>query len=547
MAAQSDAGRKAGILDSARKAAAGLFILTLCFPLLAQIQQTQRDSADEPPKTAAATELLLSSYEGQNVTSIQIAGRPGLNVSQLAPLFVQHTGEPFSRQKVEQTVAAIKAAGKFSEVQIQVVPEPDGVQVLLVAEPAVYFGLFEFPGAKRFAYSRLLQVANYPPEAPFNADDIQQDQTSLLSFFRQEGFFQAEVRPETNVDAEQGIANIFFQATLNRRAKFGEVDIAGIAPREADDLAHSLRGLAARVRGAAIRPAKNYRRTTLTNAPKYLQSKLEKQGRLAAQVKLDGAEYHAVTNRADIHFQVSEGPLVHVRIEGAHLWSWKRKSLLPIYQGVGVDPELVEEGNQALASYFQAKGYLDAKVDSHLQNQDAIETIVYQITKGKKHKVAQVMLAGNRSLPSSQLLPHLTVKKSHLLSHGKYSQQLVHASAENLSAVYRSAGFSSVRVTPTVTNHGGDVTVRFEVDEGPQDIVKSLRIEGAQTFAEAKFAPQGLKLAPGKPYSEKLIQDDRAQRCCQLSQGGIFDCQLSGNRDGSFQKRSSLDQCYLPH
>ena len=43
----------------------------------------------------------------------------------------------------------------------------------------------------------------------------------------------------------------------------------------------SLQGFEARVRGAAIRPGKNYRRATVTNAQQYLQKRLEKKGKLA--------------------------------------------------------------------------------------------------------------------------------------------------------------------------------------------------------------------------------------------------------------------------
>jgi outer membrane protein insertion porin family len=70
---------------------------------------------------------------------------------------------------------------------LQIETEANGVRILLILEPAIYFGLFEFPGAERFTYSRLVQVANYPPEAPFNAGDIRRDQDSLLTFFREQG------------------------------------------------------------------------------------------------------------------------------------------------------------------------------------------------------------------------------------------------------------------------------------------------------------------------------------------------------------------------
>ena len=281
MAAQSDANRKTDVFSSMRKSALGIFVLNLCLQLPAQVKQTQVNqskmgSVEQAPKTAPATDLALSSYEGQNVTSIEIAGRPELNVSQFAPLFAQRAGEPFSTQKIEQTIAAIKAAGKFAEVQLQVHPEATGVQVLLVLEPAFYFGVFEFPGAEQFSYSRLVQVANYPPEAPFNPDDIQQDQNSLLTFFRQQGFFQAEVHPEVKVDALHGIADVVFHVALKRQAKFGEIKIAGATSQEAAELTHSLHSLMARARGSAIRTGKNYRRKTITNATRYLQSEIGK-------------------------------------------------------------------------------------------------------------------------------------------------------------------------------------------------------------------------------------------------------------------------------
>ncbi len=494
------------------------FLLVLCTGLAAQ--ETQQPS--QLPKTAPANQVILSSYEGQNVTAVEIAGQPNLDTSKLLPLMQQHAGEPFSKEKTDQSIATLKSAGKFKEVQLQIEPEANGVRVLLIVEPAVWFGIFEFPGAERFNYSRLVQVANYPPQAPFNAGDVQKDSDALLQFFQQQGYFEAEVRPQVNLDTVHNLANVRFRVSLNRRAKFGTVAIADTTPEQAASMSRSLQSLKARLRGAAIRPGKNYRRATLNNAQRYLQKRLEKQSKLAAQVKLAGAAYSAETNRADIHFDVKPGPTIHVQIKGAHLWSWTRKSLLPVYQGVGVDPELVQEGRQALVSYFQSKGFFDVNVDSQFHKQDSVDTIVYVITKGKKHKVTDVSVAGNSQLKTPDLMALVTVKKSHLFSPGKYSEQLVRASAKNLTALYQSEGFSSVQVTPAVSHKEGNLTVAFHVVEGPRDIVSSLKFEGADTFPEAKFAPGGLKLAAGKPYSQKFVEADRASIVAHYLEAGYL-------------------------
>ena len=504
------------------KALTALGALVLCAGLQAQTTAQPAKDPSQQPKTAPATATILSSYEGQNVTGIEIAGRPDLDSSKLTPLFPQHAGEPFSIQKVDESLAALKSAGKFSEVQLQVEPEANGVRVLMIVEPAVWFGIFEFPGAERFPYSKLVQIANYPPQAPFNAGDVQQDSDALLRFFQQEGYFEAEVRPQLNLDTVHNLANVRFLVSLNRRAKFGTVAIADTTPEQAAKMSKSLQGVKARLKGAAIRPGKNYRRATLTNAQRYLQKQLEKQEKLAAQVKLAGAAYTAETNRADIHFDVHPGSTIHVQVKGAHLWSWTRKSLLPVYQGIGVDPELVQEGRDALVSYFQKKGFFDVDVDSQFHRQDTVDTIVYTITKGKKHKVTGVSVAGNSQLKTPDLMALVTVNKSHLFSPGNYSEKLVRASVKNLTALYQSEGFSNAQVTSSVSKKDGNLAVAFHVVEGPRDLVSSLQIEGADTFPESKFAPQGMKLAAGKPYSQKLVEADRASIVAHYLQAGYL-------------------------
>jgi outer membrane protein assembly factor BamA len=472
--------------------------------------------------TTTASAPMVSAYEGQNITAIEVAGRPQSAPSQFASLFLQQAGQPFSKDKVDRTAAALKSAAKCDAVRVQVEAEANGVRVLFVLEPAVYFGIFTFPGAERFPYSRLVQVANYPTQTPFNAAEVEQDRGALAKFFQQQGYFQSTVNAEVTLDAAHGLANAVFHVALGRPAKFGSIDIADTTSETNAALTHSLQTFVARVRGSAIRPGHTYHYSTLTKATQYIQAQLQKQGHLDAQVKLTGADYHADTNRADIHFSINVGPATLVAIQGAHIWSWTRKSLLPVYQGIGADEESVQEGRQALLSYFQAKGFFDVTIDAQLKKEKSGKSIVYQITKEKKHKVAQVTVSGNNQLPSPDLTAHISVRKSHLFSAGNFSDRLVRSSVNNLTAVYQSEGFSSAHVASKVENRGGDIRVSFLVTEGPRDIVKSITVEGAETFPESKFAPGGLKLAAGQPYSQAHVKADRANIIARYLQAGYL-------------------------
>jgi len=494
---------------------------------------------DTHSPSAVPAEQILASYEGQNVSSIDIAGRPELTTQQFAAEFVQQAGQQFSKEKVDATLNALKAAGKFEEVRVQVDPEADGLRVMFILEPAVYVGIFQFPGAEQFPYSRLLQIANYTTEAPFNAAEIERDRQLLLTFFRQAGYFKAEVHAEVQVDSTRGIVNVSFHSTLGKKAKFGLIEITGVDSGMQSDLKKQLQSISARTRNASIRQGKSYVRGRLNRATDFLQSRLQKQGYLGAQVKLTGAEYHEDTNLADVHFDVNPGPMTHVRIEGAHLWPWTRKSLLPEYQGIGVDEETVQEGEAALRSHFQGKGYFDTKIESQMSGDAKDRTVLYRVTKGKKHKVASVGVAGESLLKSSDLTPHLTVEKKHFLSPGKFSDELVRSSVKNLEAVYQSKNFTSAEVTPSIAERDGEIHVTFRVTEGPRDMVRSLRIDGANTLSQSQYAPGGLKLAVGQPYAQKNIQADRTNVVAHYLKAGYL--------KSSFRETATVASKREPH
>lgn len=473
----------------------------------------------QAPQTAPQVKATLASYEGQNVATVELAGQPDLNPEELAPLVAQRAGEPFSQSKVDQTIAALQHSGRFQAVELEVRPEANGVRLLFVLQPAIYFGIYEFPGAlKHFSFSRLVQVADYPPRGAYTPVDIEIAQQALEKFFKRNGYFLAEVHPEVQVDRVHGLANVIFGVTLKRKAKFGNVTLTGASPQETEHLQRVLHSWLARLRSSAIRPGKTYSLKTVQNATQYLENELTKQEHLGGRVKLIGANYDPKTNRADIAFNVVPGPVVKVKVQGAHLWSWTRRKLLPIYQQNGLDPELIQEGRQNLTSHFQSKGFFDAQV----QEQTAVdqlgntESVVYQVTKGPRHKVAAIRITGNQHIPTKDLLAHSQIEKAHILSHGKYSEHLARTTAKNFRRIYQANGFSEAKVTPQVSDTNGNLVVTFRVDEGQQEIVDSLRIEGNDNVPETTLAPKGLKVVAGQPYSTKRVDDDRNQIMAQL-------------------------------
>ena len=470
------------------------------------------DAQRQIPATAPQVRQVMPSYEGQNVVTVEIAGRPDLDQQKFLPLLAQRAGEPLSQAKVDQSISALKDAAQAKEVRVEIRPQADGIRILLVCEPAIYFGIFEFPGASnRFAYSRLLQVADYPPRGPYSPVDVQSAQASLTRFFQQKGYFEVQVKPETQTDPSDELANVLFHVTLNRHAKFGKVILKGAPPEEEQRLQTALKSWRARVRGLAIRAGKSYSLRRIQDATQYLEAQLISHDYLGSRVQMAGAEYDPTTHRADVRFDVTPGKRAHVDVEGAHVWGRTQRKLLPIYQIAGLDPELIQESRENLISYFQSKGYFDTAVQSEIEPAPGGQTILFRIIKGARHKVTDVAIVGNQKLTGEQLISHVKVRKKRFLSRGNFSQRLLKTSADNLERVYQAEGFSSVNVTPEVKTDGGNISVRFRVDEGPQDIVAALNVVGNTTVPVSTLAPQGLKVMEGQPYSSKRVDEDRSQ------------------------------------
>src|SRR5436309_11682012 len=94
-------------------------------PVAAQTGPTARPQ--QAPKTAPQVQNALPAYEGQTVTSVELAGQPDADLSALEPLLVQKAGQPFSQDKVNQSLAALKQAGKYQSVEVEFRPDANGV------------------------------------------------------------------------------------------------------------------------------------------------------------------------------------------------------------------------------------------------------------------------------------------------------------------------------------------------------------------------------------------------------------------------------------
>jgi outer membrane protein insertion porin family len=477
------------------------------------------------------------SYQGETVSSIRIAGDPRLDTDALRPLVVQGENQPYSDQKIQESMAALKKAGSFTKVSVEVTPEPAGLRVTFILEPAFYVGILRFPGAiKHFTYTRLLQVVNIPDEEVYDKASIPGAQAELISFLHDNGYFQAQVQPETQLDDQHRLANIIFHVQLGPQAKIGEIDVKGASAAEDRRLLHSMQSFLATISRSSLKPGKTYSPARVKAGVGRLRKYLAKHNYLAAKVEVAPADYHPETNRADLTINVQEGPLVLVKTSGARLSflpfleGRQKRKLLPVYTEGTVDRDLVSEGRRNLIDYFQRKGYFDVQVTTSFKREPDRILIGYEINKGRKYKVSRISFRGNQHLSEPALSQYLTVQKAHFLSHGKYSPKLMEESVKNIEGAYHDAGFEDVSVTPQVVTHPPNIGLTFGIAEGAQTTVNSVKIEGNKSIAQADLTPKGkLHVRPGGPFSPGAMAQDRSRILATYLDRGYLNAEVNAN------------------
>ncbi|HEX8817734.1 MAG TPA: POTRA domain-containing protein [Terriglobales bacterium] len=458
-------------------------------------------------------------YEGEIVTAVDIVTDPHIDVGPLEAMVVQKTGKPYSQKDVDASVTALQATKQFRKVNTIETPEEKGLQLSFVLEPAYYVGIVDFPEAeKRFSYVRLLQVVNYSDENPYDKSFTPVAETALQNFLKANGYFRATVRSETRVDDQNQLVDISFHADMGARARIGTVKIEGPPEPEAAVLIHSVQSLRARFTGGFLKPGKAYSPGRMKDAIDLIKKKLAKQHYLAAKVKPLPLEYHADTNLVDVAIHIDPGPVILVQTVGARLSvlpfvsHQEEKKNVPIYSEGTIDRDLVDEGQQNLVDYFQKKGYFDIQVKTEFEHKADQYSLTYVIDKGKKHKVAQIILQGNTALSRSDLLDHIPVKKSHVWTHGSYSQKLLKTSEENIQALYHDTGYEDVKVTAQVVDREPLLDITFNIVEGPRTLVSDVTITGDETVPYNILAGKtGFQLRAGAPFSPGKLASDRNQ------------------------------------
>ncbi|HSW49402.1 MAG TPA: BamA/TamA family outer membrane protein, partial [Bryobacteraceae bacterium] len=443
---------------------------------------------------------------------------------------------PFSLKAVRDAIGRLYATGRYSDVVVEASLEGGQVALRFVTQSNWFIGgvsvssVPQPPSPGQLVNSTNLNLGN-----PFHAEDFEQSERGLRQVMAGNGYFHPELAARVTREPRTQEASVDFTIKPGARARFGPPNLKGDLRRPASEVA----------RESHWRGWFGWRPLTEDRVQRGLERILQsyrKRDYLMARVTLEGID--PATGSPTV--EINAGPRVLIESTGAKVSGGRLQRLLPIYQEQAVDRELLMEGARDLTEYFQTQGYFDAKVQfSTTPVSDNLLRIVYSIERGRRQKLVQVEIRGNRYFDLKTLRERmLTIPASLQVRRGHYSKSLLEQDVDSITALYRSNGFREVKVGSRVESdfrgRKGEVAVFLDIDEGGQWFVSSLGFEGLSPEIERDLRNM-LQSGPGQVFSEANVAADRDNILAYLFNRGFPNASFEwGYKDAAEPCRADL-------
>ena len=464
--------------------------------------------AQQAALPATQTKTDTAQYWSATIRGIQFSG---VTTDQLTPLtdhLAIKIGDPLNSEALAQSIRQLFATGLYIDLEASITPQDGGVLVNFSGQPRRFIGNVTVTGAKSSTLNaQLTQATALNAGSRFTEAKYTQAVEQMQQTMARNGFHQAKISSHLVPRPNTQLVDLSFQVESGPQARVGQVTLTGDAGMNVDAFR----------RAAHLKLGSLIDHDTKSHALAGVLNHFRKQNRFEAEIKLLANDYEPKTNQENYQFSVNRGPVVRVLVSGAKLKNSHIRRLVPVFEEGSVDEDLLMEGNRALRDYYQRKGYFSAKVD-HLESAANSDPVVIQYTVhlGQRSRVSEVNITGNHYFDTGTLKDRINVRAADSFDRqGIYSQALLNSDVNALRALYINNGFADVDVTPLTTeneipNSGKQIPLKvtYNINEGPQQRVASVRIEGAKQIQIPSLLSI-LNTAPGQPLSPQNLAGDR--------------------------------------
>ncbi len=474
-----------------------------------------RAQAPQPPPTQASGNPPVPGEpaQGESVVAIRIVNEQGRVLSENPLGLAIGLGKPLDSEALRASLRQLHRTGDYADLRAETASVPGGVRLDFVVRENFFLneirveGLREPPSAGVALASLRLNLGEV-----FRESDLAEALDRLRQTLREDGFYNARVTPLLTPRPETHQMDITVRVEPGPRARADEMRIVNHTEYPDTQLLSRFK----------LRTGQEITAGRVSRGSERIRKFLVKRRHLSARVAVRRGEYDGVKNRVPVEVEVSEGPKVRVEVVGAKVSSGQLRKLLPIFQEGAVDTDLLEEGRRNLRDRLESEGYFDAEVDYSTSEQAGSasangytpgeQIVTYRVERGGRHHMLGIAIEGNHYFSTEMLLSRLRLQPVAYASRGRFSRRLLQQDTEATRDLYFANGFLQAKVTGEALDNyrgkEGDLLVKFQIEEGAQTLVASLKIEGNRAFTDEELLGV-IGSTPAQPFSEFNVASDR--------------------------------------
>jgi len=477
------------------------------------------------------------------VVAVRIVTEGGRVLSESPSGISVELGKPLDRDQLALSIRTLYGTGDYADLRAVTTSVGSGVRLDFVVRENLFFnrvlveGLTPPPTDASAAAAMQLSLGH-----PYQQKDVEEGLSRLRDVLKEEGLYTAQVSAENAAHADTHEMDILVHVKPGPRARVGSVELKnGTAYHDVE--------LLSRLKMKAGQPVTTAR---INRGTARIRKFLVKKGRLSARATVRRGEYNAAKNTVPLELEVTEGPQVELAVTGAKFSKGELKRLIPVYQEGAVDADLLEEGKRNLRERLERDGYFDARVNYTTETKEVQgkgqqskvteEVITYHIERGDRHKLAGIEITGNHYFSRELLVSRLQVYGAAFGSRGRFSRRLIESDAESMRGLYDANGFLNAKVDGQILDNykgkGGDILVRFAIQEGEQTMVASIAIEGIHAFKEEELL-NVIGSRPGQPYSDFNVTTDRDNILALYFNEGFPEASFTAKAEGVTPEKSA--------
>ena len=196
-------------------------------------------------------------------------------------------------------------------------------------------------------------------------------------------------------------------------------------------------------------------------------------------------------------------------------------------RGGSFDRSVLDNVKQVLTQEYFNRGKYGASIETSVTEIDNNQVrIAVDITEGKRARVRQINIVGNKIFSEKELLNQFTMKTPNFQAlwkkNDRYAREVLSGDLETLTSHYMDRGYANFNIDSTqvaITPDKKDIYVTINLSEGEPYTIADVSMSG-DTIIPAEQLKRLVLLKPGQTFSRKLLTDTTELMTFRLARDG---------------------------